>query len=152
MQIQIRIGSCSDFNVTKHEKYTLKVSDRSKNIFTKEQRTFLKTGNQVYLSILSSPVLLDSDPHSQYGSGSRDSQINADPHPDPLLSLLFTQVSHILNLEMAYSKIGKIALDFWVFIACDRPWMWKIIASDVTGTVPYTVNNVVSVQVECRFL
>ncbi len=96
-------------------------------------------------------MLLDPDPHFQYGSGYRDSLINADPHPDPLLSLLFTQVpvSLILNPEMAYSKIGSIALDFWVFIAsADRPWMWKIIASDVTGTVPYTVNNVVNVQGE----
>jgi hypothetical protein len=66
-------------------------------------------------------MLLDPDPQSQYESGSMTAKSRRTRIPDPqhgFFSLVFILVSLNLNPEMAYLKVGKVALDYWVFNLC----------------------------------
>jgi hypothetical protein len=53
-------------------------------------KAILKAGNQVYLFILVNFLAPGPDPHSQNGSGSPDSQINADPCGSGSATLVLT--------------------------------------------------------------
>jgi hypothetical protein len=73
MRIRFMVTLCRQkkLNLYRYIKNILFVGKRLLNIPAKEQTSFLKVEIQAYLLIWSNPLLLDPDPHSQYGSGSR---------------------------------------------------------------------------------